>query len=108
MHDFEDGQAAWRYLQENGEDVDVVVTDIEMPKMDGRELASRIKDDPDLQRIPVIAVTSLAGESDRQLGLQSGIDEYQIKLDRENLMASVRRLTRACSDRSAPKQGVSH
>ncbi len=108
VHDFEDGQSAWRYLQDNGEDVDVVVTDIEMPKMDGRELASRIKDDPDLQRIPVIAVTSLAGESDRQLGLQSGIDEYQIKLDRENLMASVRRLTRACSDRSAPKQGVSH
>jgi two-component system chemotaxis sensor kinase CheA len=42
--------------------------------------------------MPIIAVTSLAGEDDIQRGKQIGINEYHIKLDREQLMASVARL----------------
>lgn len=89
--DFENGEQAWQFLREQGDTVDVVVTDIEMPKMDGCELAGRIKADPALRHLPIIAVTSLSGEEDRRRGLEAGIDEYQIKLDRERVMACVAR-----------------
>ncbi len=108
--EFEDGELAWRFLQSEGDTVDVVVTDIEMPNMDGCELSSRIKGDPELQHLPVIAVTSLSGEDDMQRGLEAGIDDYQIKLDRERLMACVkkfaaqssRRRTLSCNHGVAP------
>jgi len=90
----EDGQIAWHTLQERGEDFDVVVTDIEMPNMDGCQLAQHIKGDPSLSHLPIIALTSLAGEDDMQRGMESGIDDYQVKLDRERLMAAVARYLR--------------
>ena len=85
----EDGSAAWNVLQNSDKEFDLVVTDLEMPNMNGFELSRRIKDDPDLNHLPIIAVTSLAGEEDMQRGMESGIDDYQIKLDRERLLASV-------------------
>ena len=88
----EDGVEAWSVLREPEECFDLVVTDIEMPNMSGLELAQTIRNDPRLARIPIIAVTSLAGEDDIQRGRQLGINEYHIKLDREQLMASVTRL----------------
>jgi two-component system, chemotaxis family, sensor kinase CheA len=84
-----DGLAAWNMLQSTERKFDLVVTDIEMPNMNGFELSRRIKDDPELNHLPIIALTSLAGEEDMQRGMESGIDDYQIKLDRERLMASV-------------------
>jgi two-component system chemotaxis sensor kinase CheA len=85
----EDGLAAWNILQSSDRKFDLVVTDLEMPNMNGFELSRKIKDDPDLNPLPVIALTSLAGEEDIQRGMEAGIDDYQIKLDRERLMASV-------------------
>ncbi|MBN1491249.1 MAG: chemotaxis protein CheW [Phycisphaerae bacterium] len=87
----EDGQAAWNVLQDPERHYDLVVTDIEMPTMNGLELTRRIKTDPAFAHLPVIAVTSLASEEDIQSGNKAGIDDYQIKLDRERLLASVRR-----------------
>jgi two-component system chemotaxis sensor kinase CheA len=88
----EDGAAAWNTMQTPGEEFDLVVTDIEMPNMNGLELAQAIRNDSRFDNIPIIAVTSLAGEDDVQRGKEIGIDEYHIKLDREQLMASVSRL----------------
>ncbi len=85
----EDGLIAWNTLQERGAEFDLVVTDIEMPNMDGCQLARRIKDDPSLSHLPVIALTSLSSEEDMQRGMESGIDDYQVKLDRERLMVAV-------------------
>ncbi|HYW78493.1 MAG TPA: chemotaxis protein CheW [Thermoguttaceae bacterium] len=85
----EDGLIAWNTLQARSSEIDIVVTDIEMPNMDGCQLAQRIKDDPSLSHLPIIAVTSLASEEDMQRGIESGIDDYQVKLDRERLMAAV-------------------
>ncbi len=85
----EDGLIAWNNLRERGEEIDLVVTDIEMPNLDGCQLARRIKDDPALSSLPIIALTSLASEKDMQRGMESGIDDYQIKLDRERLMTAV-------------------
>jgi two-component system, chemotaxis family, sensor kinase CheA len=85
----EDGLAAWNALQSSDVKIDLVVTDLEMPNMNGFELSRRIKDDSRFNYLPIIALTSLAGEEDVQRGMASGIDDYQIKLDRERLLASV-------------------
>ena len=85
----ENGKVAWDYLREHPEEVRVVVADLEMPVMDGFEMTEKIKGDQRLSRIPVIALTSLASEEDQAKGSQVGIDEYQIKLDRNKLLQSL-------------------
>jgi two-component system, chemotaxis family, sensor kinase CheA len=84
-----DGLDAWNTLQSMEIKLDLVVTDLEMPNMNGLELSRKIKDDQRFSYLPIIALTSLAGDDDVQRGMESGIDDYQIKLDRERLMASV-------------------
>lgn len=61
-----------------------------MPNMDGFELTKRIKSDPGYSHLGVIALTSLASEANIEKGKSVGIDEYEIKLDREKLMAVIR------------------
>jgi two-component system chemotaxis sensor kinase CheA len=85
----EDGQIAWDLLKENPDLISMVVTDIEMPNMNGFELTQVIRNDPRFSRMPVIALTTLAGEEDVARGKAVGIDEYHIKLDKEKLMACV-------------------
>jgi len=85
----EDGLKAWELLQKHAEKVQLVVTDIEMPHLDGLGLTARIKSDQRFRHLPVIAVTSLAGEEDLARGRQAGVDDYQIKLDKEKLLESV-------------------
>ncbi|MBF0204064.1 MAG: chemotaxis protein CheW, partial [Desulfamplus sp.] len=87
----EDGEIAWNLLKERANEIDIVVTDLEMPNMDGFELTSRIKKDPALSHFKVIALTSLASDAHVKKGRQVGIDEYELKLDRENLMKIVRK-----------------
>jgi two-component system chemotaxis sensor kinase CheA len=85
----EDGQVAWEYLNQNAEEIALVVTDLEMPNMDGFELAKHIRAEDRFQNYPVIALTSLADKEDMQKGKEVGIDDYQIKLDKEKLLHSV-------------------
>ncbi|NWH04005.1 hybrid sensor histidine kinase/response regulator [Desulfobacter latus] len=89
----EDGLIAWELLKERVEEIDLVVTDLEMPNMDGFELTKRIKSDPSYSHLGVIALTSLASEAHIEKGKSVGIDEYEIKLDREKLMAVIRQHT---------------
>ena len=67
-----------------------MVTDIEMPRLTGLGLAQRIRADARTNKLPVIAITSLAGEEDIAKGKAAGIDDYQIKLDHDKLLDSVR------------------
>jgi two-component system chemotaxis sensor kinase CheA len=101
----EDGQIAWEQLLGNN-CVDLVVTDVEMPNMSGLELSKKIKSNPALRHIPVIALTSLAGEEDIQRGRQCGVDDYQVKMDREKLNASVSRLLSAAAVQNHNRQGA--
>lgn len=86
----EDGEAAWELLQQHPARINLVVTDIEMPRLTGLELTRRIRQTPEFSRLPVIALTSLADEADIASGKAAGVTEYEIKLDRENLLARVR------------------
>jgi len=84
-----DGIDGWEKLQENKDRINIIVTDIEMPKMNGFELCSKIRSEFPNNDIPVIALTSLAGEEDRIKGQQAGITDYQVKLDRDRLLSSI-------------------
>lgn len=87
-----DGEEAWDILKRHA--VDLVVTDVEMPKLDGHGLTRRIRQLPETQGIPVIMVTSLARPEDIALGSESGADEYIVKgrFDHRTLLDAVARL----------------
>ncbi len=81
-----DGEAAWDLLQQNLETVRLVVTDIEMPRLTGLGLATRIRANENTAKLPVIAVSSLAGDEDIARGKKAGVSEYLVKLDRDKLL----------------------
>ncbi|MEN6459493.1 MAG: chemotaxis protein CheW [Thermoguttaceae bacterium] len=85
----EDGQVAWDVLCHPGKPCDLIVTDLEMPNLDGFGLTERVRKTPSICHLPIIAVTSLASDEDVEHGRRVGVDEYHVKLDRERLMASV-------------------
>ena len=85
----EDGMIAWNLLKEHADKVALVVTDIEMPNMDGLSLTLKIKEDKRFSNLPVITLTCLAGEEDIKKGEAIGVDDYNIKLDKESLMKSI-------------------
>ncbi len=69
--------------------VDLVVSDIEMPLMNGIELVRAIRANPALRELPVIALTSLTGDSHKEKGLRAGFDLYEHKLDRTKLLEKI-------------------
>ena len=98
----EDGLKAWDMLKKHPEEIDLVITDIEMPNMDGLELAEKIRSEDDLSTLPIIALTTLADDQDEAKGKIAGIDDYQIKLDRERLMNSIETLLQKRGDNATP------
>ena len=87
-----DGQAALAALAHSP--ADLVVTDVEMPGRDGLELTRAIRAEPGLAGLPVVVVTSRAGDADRRLAMEAGADAYLVKgdLDRRALLEVVGRL----------------
>jgi len=85
----EDGLVAWNMINAEPEKYDLIVTDIEMPNMDGFELSRRIRQDKRFSLTPIVALTSLAGDEDVARGKAVGIDDYQVKLDKERLLQSI-------------------
>lgn len=77
------------------EAISLVLTDIEMPEMDGYILTKKIKADPRFASIPVIMHSSLSGMSNQNLGLSVGVDEYVPKFEPQRLSETIaRRLTK--------------
>ena len=85
-----DGKEALKVLRED-DDIGLVLSDIEMPVMDGWELVTEIRRDSTLKHLPVIAVTSVTGDKNIKKALEVGMDEYLLKLDREELLNSVKK-----------------
>ena len=87
--DGEDG-----YYQAKLGDFDAVISDVEMPKMNGFELTRKIRDTEKLAQKPVILVTSLDSREDREKGIDAGADAYIVKgnFDQSNLLEVLARL----------------
>jgi two-component system chemotaxis sensor kinase CheA len=73
---------------------DLVISDVQMPRMDGFELLEAIKKDRNLCQIPVIVVTSLERREDQERGLSLGADAYIVKrkFDQTELLATIRQI----------------
>nr|WP_325186450.1 chemotaxis protein [uncultured Oscillibacter sp.] len=81
---FPDGQELWNYLcsvrgKELDKHVSLVITDIEMPQMDGHRLTKLIKDDKEFTHVPLIIFSSLITEEMRRKGKELGADEQMSK-----------------------------
>ena len=72
--------------------VNLILTDVEMPEMDGYLLTRKIKSDHRFEGIPVIMHSSLSGSSNQQLGQSVGVDEYVSKFEPHKLAATLTRL----------------
>jgi two-component system chemotaxis sensor kinase CheA len=73
---------------------DLVVSDIEMPEMDGWKLARAVREQLGRRDLPLLALTTLNSDRDRERALECGFNGYEVKLDRESFLASVFRLLR--------------
>jgi chemosensory pili system protein ChpA (sensor histidine kinase/response regulator) len=69
-----DGMDAVALLQEHTPDI--ILLDIEMPRMDGYEVASQVRSDPRLHDVPIIMITSRVGEKHRARAIELGVDDY--------------------------------
>ena len=69
-----DGMDAVALLQDHVPDV--ILLDIEMPRMDGYEVAAHVRNDPRLKDVPIIMVTSRVGEKHRARAIELGVDDY--------------------------------
>jgi two-component system chemotaxis response regulator CheV len=96
------GREAWSelekiaaYAQASGQKitdlVSLVLTDVEMPEMDGYILTKKIKTDPRFAGVPVIMHSSLSGMSNQQLGKSVGVDEYVPKFEAQKLSETLSR-----------------
>jgi len=61
------------------ESVNFILTDMNMPYMDGIEFTKNIKSDPVLKSIPIVMVTTEADEDERERAFKAGVDEYLVK-----------------------------
>ncbi|MDR2030793.1 MAG: chemotaxis protein [Azoarcus sp.] len=97
------GRQAWEELKKIAETtsasgrkvsdvVSLVLTDVEMPEMDGYILTRHIKSDLRFEGVPVVMHSSLSGMSNQQLGLSVGVDEYVPKFEPQRLAQTLRRL----------------
>ena len=84
------GKNAMEILKDPESDISFILTDIEMPEMDGWEFITEIRSDQRLKDIPVIAITSLSGEENITKGKDLGADAYLQKLDREEILKTIR------------------
>jgi two-component system chemotaxis sensor kinase CheA len=87
-----DGMEAWHLLSENG--ADLVVSDVEMPRMNGFSLTEAIRDSRRFRELPVILVTAMESDADKTRGLAAGADAYCLKsaFDQKDLLATIARL----------------
>ncbi|MEZ0388400.1 MAG: response regulator [Verrucomicrobium sp.] len=87
-----DGMDAYTALKSHP--YDLLVSDVQMPRMDGFDLTSKIRSDKKLADLPVVLVTALASREDRERGVDVGANAYVVKgsFDQSNLLEVIRKL----------------
>ncbi len=83
------GKAAWDRLVEDGDEFDLLLTDIEMPKLDGLTLTRRVKEDKALEHIPVIVFSSVMAEDIKRKAVSIGADAQITKPEISRLLDTV-------------------
>jgi CheY-like chemotaxis protein len=90
-----DGQSGLTKARLERSEIDLVLLDMNLPQMDGWEVARQLKADESTRSLPVIAVTAHAMVGDREKGLSAGCDEYVTKpLDFTDLLEKIESLLR--------------
>lgn len=82
------------FTQLKSGEFDIVVSDVDMPRMNGFDLTARIRADKKISELPVVLVTALESREDRERGIDAGADAYIVKssFDQGNLLEAIRRL----------------
>ncbi len=88
----QDGEEAW--ARANQAPYDLIVSDVQMPRVDGYEFTKRLKSSAELKRVPVIILSSLSSPEDKRRGIEAGADAYLIKgeLGVESIAQTIDRL----------------
>jgi chemosensory pili system protein ChpA (sensor histidine kinase/response regulator) len=84
-----DGLEALEIIQSSAKSPDVILVDIEMPRMDGYELMSTLKAHQVYQNIPLVVLTSRAGDKHRRKALEVGALEYIVKPYQDEMLFSI-------------------
>ncbi len=84
-----DGVEGLERLEAMEKEIDLILTDIEMPNLDGIGFTREVRAKREFQDMPILALTSVAGEEAEKAALEVGIDEYLIKLDREKVLSNI-------------------
>ena len=102
---FEDGSAFWKALRDETEKPQLVVLDVMLPGIDGVELLRRMRNEPALERIPVVMATAKGTEYDKIQGLDLGADYYLTKpFGVMELVSCVKAVLRRCQSQRAEHQ----
>ena len=102
---FEDGSAFWKALRDEEKKPQLVVLDVMLPGIDGVELLRRMRNEPALERIPVVMATAKGTEYDKIQGLDLGADYYLTKpFGVMELVSCVKAVLRRCQSQRAEHQ----
>ena len=90
--EFTNGELAWNALQQAGaniSDTHIVISDVEMPRLDGYSLVKRIREDEKLKNLPIILHSSLTGDVNRERAKAAGADAYVSKFNHNEILAAL-------------------
>ncbi|WP_456450424.1 chemotaxis response regulator CheY [Hydrogenimonas sp.] len=74
-----DGAEAWEIMQANKDDIGVLITDWNMPNMNGLELVKKVRGQAEFEDIPIIMVTTEGGKAEVITALKAGVNNYIVK-----------------------------
>lgn len=104
----ENGQIGLNVLTQNATEIDLIISDVMMPEMDGFELLQKVKSHIDWQQLPIVMLTARATEQDKLFALRIGVDDYlQKPFSPQELLVRVQNLLKNYGQRKAWQLEVS-
>lgn len=88
--EYPNGEAAWQGLKSGEARVELIISDVEMPQLDGYSLVKRIREDSDLKKLPIILHSSLSGSVSEERALQAGANAYVTKFNKRGIVDALK------------------
>lgn len=88
--EYPNGEAAWQGLKSGEAKVELIISDVEMPQLDGYSLVKRIREDGDLKKLPIILHSSLSGSVSEERALQAGANAYVTKFNKRGIVDALK------------------